>query len=296
MSTNQSKTKSRRTLSLAGIGCLIVAGVLTTLINQADATPTAVEVLPVPLQLSPEETMPEALASGAPQRTRVTEEPLLEEETTEPELVSTQERLSYSYSITHREDVEGPLVLETAGTLSLLLHPTTKRERLAEARLLSVVAWQSEGIDTVFLAEVMASTAVVTLSPAGAIREIELPESLSPEAERYWKCVLGRWQTAGPARPKFSKRWRVHELNELGTYSALYEPDAERGDGTIRKIIVGYKSLDDVRSPGLPMSEGEVLISPGDHPSSIEGREILRVGLGGIGFEKRLTFSFTRTR
>jgi hypothetical protein len=297
MTSPKSNARDRRALSLTGIGCLIVAGAASLLANQADATP--VTLTPIAPEATPlaVAALPEALVSEVSQRSQALAEPdETEAEVSAPVTQAREETISYSYELTREHSNDEPLTLKTSGNLTLFIRTEADEERRAEARLQSVVAWDAEGVDAVFLAEVMASTANVTLSPAGAIREIELPESLSPEAARYWRCVLGRWQTAGPAKPKYAKRWRASERNEFGTYSALYEPDAERSDGTIRKIILGYKSLDDANLPGLPMCEGEVLISPGEHPRTIEGHEIFRVGLGGMGLEETLSFSFTRTR
>ena len=295
MTTSQSKTTRRRALSLTGIGCLIVAAAASLLTKQADATPVALNPLTPLAQPSAEGSIPELLMSAVPQRTQalVTPEERVESTVT-PQ--AREELIGYSFELTREERNGGALTLQTSGTLSLIIRTVPEEEQRAEARLQSVVAWRAEGVDPVFLKEVMASPANVSLSPAGAILEVELPDGLSPEAARYWKRVLGRWQTAGPAKPKYAERWRASEMNELGTYSALYEPDAERNDGTIKKVVLGYRSLEDAYSPGLPMCEAETHFSPGAHPRTIEGHEILRSGLGGIGPEETLSFSFTRTR
>ncbi len=297
MTSPKSNARDRRTLSLTGIGCLIIAGAASLLTNQADATPVALTTIAPEAAPLAAAALPEALMREASQRTQaLAEADETEAEVRAPETQAGEETISYSYELTRETRNGAPLTLKTSGNLTLFIRTEADEERRVEARLQSVVAWDAEGVDAVFLAEVMASTANVTLSPTGAIREIELPESLSPAAARYWRCVLGRWQTAGPAKPKYAKRWRASERNEFGTYSALYEPDAERNDGTIKKVVLGYRSLEDADSPGLPMCEAESHISPGAHPRTIEGHEILRSGLGGIGPEETLSFSFTRTR
>jgi len=297
MTTSQSKTTRRRALSLTGIGCLIIAGAASLLTNQADAT--LVALTPIAPEAAPPAAaaLPEALVREASQRTQaLAEADETEAEVSAPETQAREETISYSYELTRETRNGAPLTLKTSGNLTLFIRTEADEERRVEARLQSVVAWDAEGVDAVFLAEVMATTASVSLSPAGAILEVGLPDGLSPEAVSYWKRVLGRWQTAGPAKPKYAKRWRASERNELGTYSALYEPDAERNDGTIKKVVLGYRSLEDADSPGLPMCEAETHISPGAHPRTIEGHEILRSGLSGMGLEETLSFSFTRTR
>lgn len=287
-----SNSKKRITLSVATLGCLLIAAATAGLNAEAAAAHATVTPLAIPTLTGRDESLPLVVKEN-PSGRKAQDQDLTEAEPTpQTEVAIKTEELSYSYKIS--QEVERS-VLETTGVLTMTLQGGSGQERCAEARLLSVVAWQSDGVDTVFLSEVMASTADVTLSPVGAITEIKLPEGLSSEAARYWKRILGRWQTAGPAKPKYAKRWRASERNELGTYSALYEPDTERSDGRVRKIVLGYRSVDDPHLPGPPMIEGEILISPGEHPSSIEGQEVVRIGLNRMGIEERLTFSFTRT-
>ena len=287
-----SNSKKRITLSVASLGCLLIAAATAGLNTEAAAEHATITPLAVASPARGEESLPLCAEQSASERKAEAQDLAETAETPQTESSVQTEELSYSYKIS--QEVERS-TLETSGVLTMTLERSSEKEQRAEARLLSVVAWQSEGVDTVFLSEVMASTADVTLSPVGAITEIKLPEGLSSEAARYWKRVLGRWQTAGPAKPKYAKRWRASERNELGTYSALYEPDAERSDGRVRKIVLGYRSVDDPHLPGPPMIEGEILISPGEHPSSIEGQEVVRIGLNRMGIEERITFSFTRT-
>ena len=287
-----SNSKKRITLSVASLGCLLIAAATAGLNTEAAAEHATITPLAIASSTGEEESLPLCAEQSASEREAEVQDLAETAETPQTESSVQTEELSYSYKIS--QEVERS-VLETSGVLTMTLEGSSEKEQRAEARLLSVVAWQSEGVDTVFLSEVMASTADVTLSPVGAITEIKLPEGLSSEAARYWKRVLGRWQTAGPAKPKYAKRWRASERNELGTYSALYEPDAERSDGRVRKIVLGFRSVDDPHLPGPPMIEGEILISPGEHPSSIEGQEVVRIGLNRIGIEERITFSFTRT-
>jgi hypothetical protein len=287
-----SNSKKRITLGVATLGCLLIAAATAGLKTEAAAEHATVTPLAVASPAGGEESLPLCAEQSASERKAEAQDLAETAETPQTESSVETEELSYSYKIS--QEVERS-TLETSGVLTMTLERSSEKEQRAEARLLSVVAWQSEGVDTVFLSEVMASTADVTLSPVGAITEIKLPEGLSSEAARYWKRILGRWQTAGPAKPKYAKRWRASERNELGTYSALYEPDAERSDGRVRKIVLGYKSVDDPHLPGPPMIEGEILISPGEHPSSIEGQEVVRIGLNRMGIEERITFSFTRT-
>ena len=284
-----SNSKKRITLSVASLGCLLIAAATAGLNGEPAAEHATVTPLAVASPGGREESLPLCAAQSASEREAEVQDLAETAETPQTESSVQTEELSYSYKIS--QEVERS-VLETSGVLTMTLEGSSEKEQRAEARLLSVVAWQSEGVDTVFLSEVMASTADVTLSSVGAITEIKLPESLSSEATRYWKRVLGRWQTADPAKPKYAKRWRASERNELGTYSALYEPNTE---GKVRKIVLGYRSVEDPHLPGPPMIEGEILISPGEHPSSIEGQEIVRIGLNRMGIEERITFSFTRT-
>ncbi|MCH2106487.1 MAG: hypothetical protein MK291_07600 [Planctomycetes bacterium] len=297
MTSPKSNARDRRALSLTGIGCLIVAGAASLLTNQADATPVA--LTPIAPEASPlaVAALPEALEREVSQRAQALAKPdEIEAEVSAPETQAREETISYSYELTRERSNDEPLLLKTSGSLTLFLSADADGTRRADARLQNVVAWDAEGVDAVFLAEVMGTSASVSLSPAGAILEVELPEGLSPEAVRYWKRVLGRWQTAGPAKPEYAERWRATERNEFGNYSALYEPDAESGDGTIRKIVLGYTSLEDVEVSGPPMCESEIRITPGEHPTKIEGRELLRSGLSLFGPEELLTYSYTRTR
>ncbi len=282
-------SKKRITLSIATLGCLLIAAATAGLNTETGAEHATITPLAIASPTGSKESLPLYAKQSASEREVEAQDPAETARAPQPERSAEAEELSYSYKIS--QEVKRS-VLETSGVLTMTLEGSSEKEQRAEARLLSVVAWRSEGVDTVFLSEVMASTADVTLSPVGAITEIKLPESLSSEAARYWKRVLGRWQTAGPAKPKYAKRWRASERNELGTYSALYEPNSE---GKVRKIVLGYRSVDDPHLPGPPMIEGEILISPGEHPSSIEGQEVVRIGLNRMGIEERITFSFTRT-
>ena len=292
-----SNSKRRITLGAATLGCLIVASAASLITNQADATP--ITLTPTPPGASPlaVAALPEALVREVSERTQaLVEANETEAEVDAPKAQAVEETISYSYELTRERSNDEPLTLKTSGNLTLFIRTEADGERRAEARLQGVVAWDAEGLDAVFLAEVMATTASVSLSPAGAILEVSLPDGLSHEAVSYWKRVLGRWQTAGPAKPEYAERWRANERNELGSYSALYEPDVERGDGTIRKVVLGYTSLEDLEVPGPPMCESEIRITPGEHPSKIEGRELLRSGLRLFGAEELLTYSYTRTR
>lgn len=288
-----SNSKKRITLGVATLGCLLLATATASLNAEAPASYATVTPVSMPSPLERDDSLPQAAKERTSRREAQARDLTVSEPAPRIEAATKTEELSYSYKITQEEERS---TLETSGVLTLTLKESTERERRAEARLLSVVAWRSEGVDTVFLSEVMASTADVTLSPVGAITGIKLPDGLSSEASRYWKRVLGRWQTAGPAKPDYAERWRATERNELGTYSALYELDLEAGDGTISKVILGYKSLDDANATGHPMCESEARLTPGEHPSKIEGRDLLSAGPGSFGPEELITYSFTRMR
>ena len=287
-----SNSKRRITLGVATLGCLLLAAATASLNAEAPASYATVTPLSIPSSLERDGSLPQAADERTSRREAHARDLTVPAPAPQIEAAMKTEELSYSYTITQEEERS---TLETSGVLTMTLEESTGRERRAEARLLSVVAWRSKGVDTVFLSEVMASTADVTLSPVGAITEIKLPDGLSSEASRYWKRVLGRWQTAGPAKPKHAQRWRASERNEHGVYSALYEPNAVPSTGRIRKIVLGFKTVEDPHLPAPPTVEGEVLITPGEHPASIEGKEIVRIGLNRMGIEERITFSFTRT-
>ena len=297
MKTSRATKRDRRALGITGIGCLVIAGATSLLTKQADATPITLAPLTPEAHAPAIEPLPDVLRDELPERAQAASQPRAAEQTEGAPVTQAQEEtISYAYELSRERSNDEPLLLKTSGVLTLSLGAGADGARQADAQLQSVVAWDAEGVDAVFLAEVMSTSASVSLSPAGAILEIGLPAGLSPEAVSYWKRVLGRWQTAGPAKPEYAERWRAAERNEIGTYSALYELDLEAGDGTISKVILGYKSLDDANATGHPMCESEARLTPGEHPSKIEGRDLLSTGPGSFGPEELITYSFTRMR
>jgi hypothetical protein len=295
--------RGRRVLVLALSISLSSIAILTSLLGGSD-TNGQITSLRAHWRSSPEQSTREEgsevlvpiTENGSDRTVTQSSSPAQQISVSSPE-ISSVDHLIYSYSLAFKIEGEELSASETTGDLSLQVGPLVAGERSCEAQLEGVMAQRSEGWETAILEEAMASRVHATLGTNGAIKTLSLPDQLSAGAKRYWKSVLGRWQTAHAPGSKPCQRWMAFELNGIGSGVAEYRLDEEGPAGSIVKRVKGYKIMDAWGPHMRCMTSGEARITMDcGYAISIRGSEEVQGAVGRSGGHRiEVAFTFQRT-
>jgi hypothetical protein len=197
-----------------------------------------------------------------------------------------RERLHYTFALKVQSE-EG--LLETSGTLVLVLSPGEVGRRLMEASVQGLLL--HDGVTGLpALAQEVADTKVqFNLSKYGAVRDLVIAEGTNPEAARLWKLIVGRWQVSG--NNVGAATWGATEVNEQGSARVSYH---RRGQIWERRLL-DYTDLEGAAGMPFSQSHGMATLCADDLPVSIEGMEHVRRS-PSFSSESSLTYSYLRTR
>ncbi len=268
--TKYTQNHSSRVLML--LLALIACGVAAL---QRESSP--LEPLGMDLTMAPQELTPQAVTStdplvpaldGAAERVSMTApEPVptgAPEPATAPE---SRERLLYSFTF-REESARG--VLESSGTLVLLLDHRDEEERTMEASVRGLTLHDSEADLSALTTEVSGASVTFGLDRNGALKDLAVAEGASPAAIQLWKQILGRWQVS--SNDSDAKGWMAWEATEIGKARCRYR----RNGTTLERRLVGYTNYTDPEHMPGSMSTGKATITADDLPITIDGTEDIR--------------------